>query len=365
MAHVISTFGLGGMERVALDLADGLRERGGRGMVVALAPDGPMGAVLRAAGVPVFSLPRRHRGYDLGLMLRLRRLLRQEGVNVVHTHNPLALVYGAVAGRLAKCGVVHTKHGINPGGQRQVALRRYVGRFVDAFVAVSAATAIVALAKREIDATRLEVIPNGIDLRRFTLEAGTRARIRAELGISPDAWVMGTVGRLVPEKDQATLIRASASLLGEDCRLLLVGDGVEAAALRELAASLPGGRFVHFLGARSDVPHLLAAMDVFVLPSLTEGLPLVVLEAMAAALPVVCTPVGGLADVVQPGTSGHLVTVGDVEGLRVRLEALRADPSGTRRMGEQGRSLARATYSRETAVDRYVSAYERAFAARS
>lgn len=348
------------MERVALDLAVGLRERGGRAIVVALASGGPMGAELRAAGIPVFSLERRRRGYDLGLMWRLRELLRSQGVNVVHTHNPLALVYGAAAGTLAKCGVVHTKHGINPGGHRHVALRRYAGHFVDSFVAVSAATAIVALAKREIDATRLEVIPNGIDLRRFTTGAETRSRIRAELGIGTDAWVAGTIGRLVPEKDQATLIRAAAPLLGEDSRLLLVGDGVEAGALRELSAALPGGRFVHFLGARSDVPDLLSAMDVFVLPSLTEGLPLVILEAMAAGLPVVCTPVGGLADVVEPGVTGELFAVGDVEGLRRQLGAFRADPTETRRMGEQGRRIAQSTYSRDTAVDRYLSAYERA-----
>jgi glycosyltransferase involved in cell wall biosynthesis len=351
------------MERVGFDLAVGVRERGEGAMVVALASDGPMGGVLRAAGVPVFSLERRHRGYDLGLMWRLRGLLRSHGVNVVHTHNPLALVYGAVAARLTTCGVVHTKHGKNPGGARQLALRRQAGRFVDAFVAVSAATASVALQKREVHATRLEVIPNGIDLRRFTDSAGARARIRERLGIGMGAWVMGTVGRLAPEKDQATLIRAAAPVLGEQCRLLLVGDGDEASALRAVAAAQPQGRFIHFLGARSDVPELLAAMDVFVLPSITEGLPLVVLEAMAAGRPDVSTPVGGIPEVVQSGLSGRLFAVGDVMGLRALLLDLRADPSGSRRMGEHGRTLVEASYSRDTALDRYVSAYERALAA--
>lgn len=365
MCHVLSTFGLGGMERVALDLAGGVRERGGRTMVIALGPDGPMAAELRVAGVPVFSLERRHRGYDFGLMLRLRALLRTHEVTVVHSHNPLALVYGAVAGRLANCGVVHTKHGINPGGRSQLAMRRCAGALVDSYVAVSAATAIVALAKHEIDATRLEVIPNGIDLRRFGNGSEMRLQVRQELGISADAWVMGTVGRLVPEKDQATLITASAPLLGEECLLLIAGDGVEAGALRKLAESLPGGRFVRFLGARSDVPDLLAAMDVFVLPSMTEGLPLVVLEAMAAALPVVCTPVGGLPDVVQAGVSGQLFPVGDVAALRALLEALRTDRGATQKMGERGRDLVQATYSRDTAVDRYLSAYERAINARA
>ncbi len=235
---------------------------------------------------------------------------------------------------------------------------------MDTYVAVSAATAIVALGKREIDATRLEVIPNGIDLRRFVRGAQMRLKVRHELGISADAWVMGTVGRLVPEKDQATLISSAAALLGERCRLLLVGDGPEAGRLRALAGALPEGRFVHFLGARSDVPDLLAAMDVFALPSLTEGLPLVVLEAMAAALPVVCTPVGGLPEVVHPGVCGQLFPVGDVAALRALLEALRSDRDAAQTMGERGRDLVRATYSRDTAVDRYLSVYGRAVDAR-
>lgn len=364
VCHVLSSFGLGGMERVALDLAAGLEERGGRAIVVALGPEGPIARELRSAGIATHALERRRRGYDLGLVMRLRRLLRAERIDVVHTHNPHALLYGAVAGELAGCGVVHTKHGKNPSSAAELRFRRQVGRLVDCYVAVSNATAVVALEKRETDAARLRVIPNGIDLRRFAASSGERSRLRAALGVPDDAFVFGTVGRLVPEKDQATLIRAAAPLLGERCRLLLAGDGPEAPALRAVADGAPNGGFVHFLGARSDVPAVLAAMDAFVLSSETEGLPLALLEAMAAGLPILSTPVGGIAEVVQPDVSGRLFPVGDVGALRRELEALRSRPDEARRLGAEGRAFAHAIYSRDAAVDRYLTAYATAMDAR-
>jgi glycosyltransferase involved in cell wall biosynthesis len=364
VCHVLSTFGLGGMERVALDLAAGMQERGHTAMAVGFEPDGPIAHELRAAGVSVESVVRRHRGYDVGLIMRLRQLLRARHIDIVHTHNPTALLYGAPAGHFAGCAVVHTKHGINPSTGQLLNVRRQVGRFVDVYVAVSTATAIVALEKREVDATRLRVIPNGIDLRRFSTDGDARGAVRSELGIGERAFVAGTVGRLAPEKDQTSLLRAAAPLLGDDFHVVLAGTGSEADALRRQADELPNGRSIHFLGARSDVPRVLAAMDVFVLPSITEGLPLAILEAMAAGLPALATPVGGIGEVLREGVTGHFFPVGDAERLRELLGRLRADPAAARRMGNEGRSFALKTYARDLAVDRYLATYEAALEAR-
>jgi glycosyltransferase involved in cell wall biosynthesis len=358
--HVLSTSGLGGMERVALDLAEATRERGDRASVVALADEGPMAAELRAAGIPLVSLPRRGRGYDLRVVMRLRRLLQEQRADLVHTHNPLAMLYGAVAGRAAGCAVVHTKHGINPGTPRQRAFRRQVARLVDSYVAVSAATAIVAVDKREVDATKLRVIPNGIDLRRYDAQEGARERIRAELGIPEDAFVAGTVGRLAREKDQATLLRATGALLGRDFHVVVAGDGPEAQPLRDAAAAMPNASSIHLLGARNDVPRLMAAMDAFVLTSITEGLPLVILEAMAAGLPIVSTGVGGIPEVVQEGVSGHLFAAGDEAALVAMLRRLAGDRAYARRLGDAGRVFARARYARDVAVERYYAVYRTA-----
>ena len=156
-------------------------------------------------------------------------LLARQGAEIVHTHNPQALIYGALAGRLAGARVVHTKHGINPDRARRVWLRRAAARLVDAYVVVTPSLARIAI--HECDPNRVHVIANGIDTSSFTPRPGDRTDSRRELGLPEDAWVVGTVGRLAPEKDQALLVKAMAPLLGERRRLVIVGEGPERDAL--------------------------------------------------------------------------------------------------------------------------------------
>src|SRR5690606_18738920 len=144
---------------------------------------------------------------------RLARALRARRADVVHTHNPLPLIYGAPAARLAGAAAIHTKHGANPGSRGHLALRRAAARLTHAFVAVSDTTAAQARALRDMPAQRLHTIANGIRLDRYHPDAEARAAIRAELGLG-DAWVVGTVGRLDDYKNQAMLVRAMAPLLG-------------------------------------------------------------------------------------------------------------------------------------------------------
>jgi glycosyltransferase involved in cell wall biosynthesis len=362
VAHVLSSFGMGGQERVALDLATCQARDGYRVTAVSLAkpPDGSLSDAFRAAGVGVARVARSRAGVDPGLVMRLSRWLSANDVALAHTHNPMALLYGAPAARLAGAAVVHTKHGVNPGGRARLLAGRLVARWVDAFVAVSPETAAVARSRREVDERRLSVIPNGIMLGRFQPEPAIRARVRAELGIGDTSWVVGTVGRLATEKNQALLLRAAAPLLCPEAHLVVAGDGPLLASLSELAVALGIAPFVHFLGARSDVPDVLNAMDVFVLCSSSEGLPLVIPEAMATGLPVVATSVGGLPSVIDQGLTGFLVPAGDEEGLRSRLAVLRADPEETRTVGARSRTAAVARFSADRMHRDYVELYERA-----
>ncbi len=204
----------------------------------------------------------------------------------------------------------------------------------------------------------MRTIPNGIDLSRFHPDAEARAAVRAELGVPADAFVVGTVGRLAPEKDQALLMRAVAPLLDENLRLVIVGDGMERAALDAQAAALgERARFVHLPGARKDVPRFLAAFDVFALSSVTEGLPLVIPEAMATALPVISTAVGGIPGVVAEGETGFLVPPGDEAALRDRVARLAAERALGEKFGARGRALALALYSAERMVRDYLALY--------
>jgi glycosyltransferase involved in cell wall biosynthesis len=215
----------------------------------------------------------------------------------------------------------------------------------------------IARALHDCPPRKLAVIENGVDLERFGAVAAARAAARAELGIPADAWVVGSVGRLAREKDYPLLVRAMAPLLGEKGRLVIVGDGGEAEAIRAEVAACKVAPFVLLPGARHDVPRFLAVLDVFALSSRMEGLPLVALEAMAAGLPVVATAVGGLPGLIEDGVTGFLVPPGEEEALRARLTALRDDRAAAQAVARRGQAQARERHSRDAMVRRYLALY--------
>ena len=351
IVHVLSSFGVGGQERVALDLSIGQRARGHTVRVISLAPppDGAMADEFREHGIETVRVAKRD-GIDPTLVPRLVAVVR--GVDIVHTHNPLPLVYGAPAAKLVRAGAIHTKHGKNPGTRAQRWLRRTAARFCDAYVAVSATTLAQARQAHDVSEAKLREIPNGIRLDRYAPDPAARAQIRAELGLGT-AWVVGTVGRMDSNKNQAMLIRAMAPLLSAERRLVIVGDGPGRADVEAAAAGSP---FVTFTGRRMDVPRVIHAFDVFALSSISEGLPLVVPESMAAALPIVSTAVGGIPDVVQDGLTGLLVPV-DERALGDALASLARDRARGQRMGAAARELALARYSADRMVEAYLALY--------
>ncbi|HEY5928497.1 MAG TPA: glycosyltransferase [Kofleriaceae bacterium] len=359
IVHVLSSFGVGGQERVALDLAIGQQARGHQVAVISLAPppDGAMADEFREHGIAVDRVVKRG-GLDATLVPRLARALRRYRADVVHTHNPLPLIYGAPAARLAGAAAIHTKHGVNPGGRGHRMLRRAAAQLAHAFVAVSDTTFEQAKAQHDAPAARMHTIANGIRLDRYHPDPEARAAARVELGLG-DAWVVGTVGRLDAYKNQALLVRAMAPLLSSDVRLVIVGDGPARAEVEAEIAKLREPRWVVMTGRRMDVPRIIPAFDVFALSSKTEGLPLVVPEAMAAALPIVTTAVGGLPSVVDEGVTGMLVPV-EEPALRNALAKLADDRNLARAMGERARETALDRYSADRMVEAYLDLYREA-----
>ncbi len=355
IAHILSSFDMGGQERVAVDLARTQVAAGHQVLAISLArgPEGPCAAQFREHGVRADTVAKKLR-IDPTLPLRLGRYLARAGVSVVHTHNPHALIYGAPAAAIAGAVSVHTKHGMNPDTPRRLWLRRTAGRLAGAHVAVTPALARVALKAGDCDGPRLHVVANGVDLTRFKPSRRARAEARLELGIPGDAWVVGTVGRLSPEKNQGLLVDAMAGQVGDRMQLVVVGDGPERAMLSARVAATGHARHIHMTGARSDVQNLLAAFDVFALTSRTEGLPLVLLEAMGMGLPVVSTAVGGIPDLIEHRVTGFLLPSGDVARLSRQLSALSSDFTLSRQVGEAGRRQVLARYS----LDRMASEYE-------
>jgi glycosyltransferase involved in cell wall biosynthesis len=285
---------------------------------------------------------------DVASLLRLRRHVR--GADVLHTHTHFSLnVLGRLAGRLAGARVVahmHIENAFRSGWGRyvQMALDDATARLCAAIVAVSDATR-AGLVRQGYPAARIVTIHNGIE------PAEPVDPIRLAEGP-----IVLEVARLAPVKGQERLIGAVASL---DVTAVLVGrdleqDGRYEDELRRAARD----RRVVFAGYRDDVPALMAGCDIFCLPSSMEGLPLVVLEAMAHAKPVVATAVGGTPELVLDGETGILVPPGDGDALTNALDALLRDPVRARRMGEAGLARVRAEFDAKTLTARVLSLYE-------
>lgn len=363
IAHVLTSLCIGGGERVALELAR-IHARQGMDLAVISFEElegGTLGAAFEAAGVEVIRVPKR-RGFDVTLPPRLLRLFATRrrggrGFDVVHTHNPLPLIYATAAARAAGARVIHTKHGPHPDRPHRLWLRRAGALAVGAFVAVSEDSRSFARKIREVPPGRLLTIENGVDTDGYRPDREARAGARRDLGIPEGAWVVGTVGRLAPVKNHALLLRAMAPLLRDGAHLVLVGGGPEADATRSLVAELGLNDWVHLTGPRHDVPRLVNAFDVFALSSDTEGLPLVIPEAMATELPVVATAVGGVPKVVLEGETGLLVPRGDEQGMREALASLRRDPERARGMGQRAREVSVLRYSSQRMADQYLELY--------
>lgn len=358
MLQFIDTLMRGGAERVVVELATRLgRER--LDPAVACFRQEAYADELAAAGRRVHIVPKR-RAFDVGLLLRLRRLLRRERVAVVHTHDLQSATYGLLAGKLARVPVILTVHGLGIFRQRRSAwLLPKLGCWLRRVVFVGHWLQRVAAEQFGLRPRRPVVIHNGVDIERFR-PGPPEPELRAELGLEATALVVGTVGNLRPVKDYPTLLRAFALARSRvaSVALVLVGDGSERPALEGLARDLGLGASVRFAGARDDVSRLLRAFDVFALSSRTEGISMALLEAMATGLPAVVTETGGNPEVAVAGATAALAPVGDHERLAEALAALLADPQRRRAWGEAARRRVEADFS----LDGMVRAYEALYA---
>jgi glycosyltransferase involved in cell wall biosynthesis len=323
--------------------------------------------LLAAAGVPLLRLERRSRT-SLRPWASLVSQMRERGVDVVHAHKFGSNAWGALLAPLAGGPVlVAHEHGWSFEGQplRRFVDRELIGRRADAFVAVSRQDLRRMQEVEGIPEAKLRLIPNGIP----TPTPDPAADVRAELGLRPDQPVLGAVATLWPEKALDVLLRAAASLSGDfpGLAVLLAGgegeavDGGHSPERRRLAGiaeELGIASRVHFLGRRADVPEVLAALDVAVLCSNSEGSPLAVMEYMEAARPVVATRVGGLPDLVEEGVTGLLVEPQDPAGLAAAIATLLADPQRRAEMGRAGRERRRREFSIEGTVGAIERLYE-------
>jgi glycosyltransferase involved in cell wall biosynthesis len=353
--HVITGLGIGGAE---LQLWSVLRHTRYDADVVALYNSGPVAERLRHDGVSVRDLGMR-RNTQLSALLRLYSIIRDGRYDVVHAHLYRAQIYARPAARLARTpAVVTTEHSI---GETHIERRKmtagvralYLGTELcsDATIAVSD-TVRGRLEKWGVPSRKITVIPNGLDFSRVTFDSDARERIRGEHGIPPEAFVVGVLGRLDPIKRYHMVIEAAAPLLGDDRKLLIVGDGEERAHLERAALDSGAEKHVIFAGERYDVGAVLSALDLFVASSSQETFGLSVLEALANGLPAVYTVCPAL-DGVPTGRARRVD--GTAAAMRAELRAQTHREPGPR---EPAREV-RERYGIEAVAARIDGLYER------
>jgi glycosyltransferase involved in cell wall biosynthesis len=331
---------VGGAEVYALTIASNLDPASYEAFMCGVDQGGALETEVRRRGVPYFIMGRRP-GIDFALPWRLYRLFRRTRIDVVQTHNFNQLFYGGLAARLAGARLIHTEHSFELYERRLLrAALRVLSLLCEKVVAIGDGGARVLSGSLGIPARKVEVIRAGVGLTPFE---GSKEEARRALGLDPRDRVATVVARLYPEKNHRLLFEAFAEVARRvgRARLLVVGEGTEREGLRSEIARPGLADSVWMLGERHDVARILAATDVFVLSSNSEGLPVAVLEAMAASRPVVATAVGELPALLRRARAGRLVPPRDAPALAAALAELLADPALAERMGQAARRAAR------------------------
>jgi glycosyltransferase involved in cell wall biosynthesis len=361
-----TSMGMGGADKQLLSAAEEMRARGYQVYIVSLTPLGPMGLEARSLGIPTESLEMRRGIADPRGLLRLVRLVRRWRPDVLHSH----MVHANLMARALRLFVrvpvtVSTIHNIFEGGRWRMAAYRLTNPLVDQMTIVSEAAADRFVTERIVPRSLLRVVPNGVDTDRFrNVPPGTREALRREWGLER-AFVWLAVGRYEIAKDYPNLLRAFVSVRQQhpEAVLLIVGRGSLQADTEALARDLGLTERVRFLGVRHDIPEVMNAADGYVMSSAWEGMPIVLLEAAAAALPIVATTVGGNEEVVREGESGFLVPPRDHEALAKAMVRLAGMPEPQRRaMGERGREHVRTHYGLSRVVERWEGLYREVMA---
>lgn len=363
VAQLVLTLCPGGAERLAIELSRRLADRFGMA-VICLEEPGALAQTLNASGIDVIAI-RRRQGFRPWLARTIAELTRTHGIDVLHCQQYSPYVYGSLARLLRpSLRVIYTEHGRlgdGPPSLKRRAINPLIAPLPHGIYAVSHDLRRHMLTEG-FPPSRVGVITNGIDVgdRPGEME---RRRARAELRIPSDALVFGTAARLDPVKDLSTLIDAFAKVRWElnGARLLILGDGPERDELVRRARTQRVSESVLFAGYRADVRALLPGCDVYVNSSVSEGISLTILEAMAAELPVIATNVGGTPEVVSDGENGVLVPARDSDALARAMVALARDDSRRRRLAANGRTIVESRFTLDRMIDDYARTYCRAY----
>jgi len=362
--HLISSSGFLGAENVVLELAKQSKSAGHRPTIGVFKnqhnPNLELAEAATANGLNVQSFPCRGR-FDKKTIRIVTDYLKSEHVQIVHSHNYKSNFYTKMALPANNVRWVATNHGRRTGSKLLIyyLLDLFTLRSADKAIAVS--EKIAGQMKRAgINKKKVLVIDNGINLNRF-MKTEPITPTRKSLGIKSGALVIGTVGSLTREKGHKYLIRAIPKMIGRfpETVFLFVGEGIERSNLENISCKLGIKDKVAFPGTRKDIPNILSTFNVFILPSLKEGLPMALLEAQAAKVPTIATRVGAIPNVIENGATGVLIPPKDSEAISRAIERILSDKKAASKMAERGFEMVRDNFSAESMANKYLSLYKK------
>jgi glycosyltransferase involved in cell wall biosynthesis len=353
VAFIVTRLELAGAEKQLVQIATGLSERGWQVSVLSMMPPTAHEAELRKKRVTVTTLGMGRGSPNPSYLFKAASIFRTWKPQVLCTFNYHADVLGRFAGKLAGVPVITSSiRNENFGGGFRDALIKYTNFLAPQMTTNSTLAAKSLIARGLIAEKNMRVIPNGIRLEPYAFNAKARAALRSEWGITEDEFVWLAVGRLEEQKDFKTLLQAFGKLFNG--RLLVAGEGPMLGELKTDANNLGLKERVRFLGLRKDIPHVLSAVDAFVLSSAWEGLPNVVMEALAASKPVVATDVGGVRELVEENKSGFIVPAKSPDALSSAMQKLMMlMPAQRTDMGRYGFEHVKKTYSLESVTTQW------------
>jgi len=367
VVEIIDSLHVGGAQRQLLTVLRNMDRSRFDPFVLCLFSAEPLAQECADLGIPVSTLGMRKTSDAMWVIPKITRYLLETEADVVHTHTLASNTYGRLAARIAGTKYIFSsEHNTYFWKQRRHILMDYLlSKITSRIVAVSRAVRDFTSQQEAISSDKFIVIYNPVDVKEFAPNSQIRAAIRTASGLDERQKVIVTVGRLVEQKGYPYLLEAAAVLFQTqpDVCFWIVGDGPQKQMLHGEVERLGLAEHVHFLGQRQDVPHILAAADLFVLASAWEGFGIVIPEAMATELPVVATRVGGIPEIITHGEDGILVPSKDAEALAGGMSLLLEDQNLARRMARKARSTAERRFSVSVIIPQFEALYEGRFEA--
>jgi sugar transferase (PEP-CTERM/EpsH1 system associated) len=369
VVHVIFRLAVGGLENGLVNLINTIPREFCRHAIVCMTDHTDFSSRIQSPDVEIYDLHKRP-GKDFRIYLMLWKLFRSLKPDIVHTRNLSALEAQLPAFLAGVPCRVHAEHGrdmhdLDGTSRKYALLRRLLSPLVDAYIVLSQDLQQYLVEKVRIPPQKITTISNGVDIDRFRPATSRERPALPEQFAGKDNIIIGSVGRMEGVKDQLNLVRAFIQLAGQypagsvNPRLVMIGDGTLREPARQLLRQAGLDDIAWLPGARDNIPELLQNMDIFVLPSLAEGISNTILEAMATGLPIVATDVGGNRELVEHGSTGSLVPRGDPAALAAAIRRYIDDPALCREHGAAARRRCESLFSIEVMVRNYLEFYDK------